>query len=214
MEKNVAILVADLSGYSALTETHGALSAANLIDKYIAIAENCLAGDCRLHQQTGDELLFVSDAADQLLATARRLAAETASEEHFLQVHGGLHYGKLLKRGGNYFGTAINVAARIASKAIAGTFYCSAEFVEAVTDKSAAAFQSKGNYLLKNISAEKALFELNVDKIKASYIDPVCRMVILDPNNAFRDPGKEQLYFCSPQCLGVYQENQQYIQPN
>jgi class 3 adenylate cyclase/YHS domain-containing protein len=212
MEKNVAILVADLSGYSALTETHGALSAANLIDRYIAMAENSLVGDCRLHQQTGDELMFVSDAPDQMLATARRLAVATASEEHFLQVHGGLHYGKLLKRGGNYFGTAINVAARIASKAIAGTFYCSAEFVASVTDNSAPVFQSKGNYLLKNISAEKEIFELSVNKIKINHIDPVCRMVILDPKNAFRHPGKDQLYFCSFQCLEVYKENQKFAQ--
>lgn len=45
MEKSVAILMADLSGYTALTETHGAASAANLTDKYIRIAENCLVGD-------------------------------------------------------------------------------------------------------------------------------------------------------------------------
>src|SRR4249919_3316725 len=117
MEKNVAILMADLSGYTALTEVHGALSAANLIDRYIAIAENCLVGDSRLHQRTGDELMFVSDSPDAMLATAKRLAVATAGEAYFLQVHGGLHYGKLLKRGGNYFGTAINLTARIASKA-------------------------------------------------------------------------------------------------
>ncbi len=30
MERNVAILMADLSGYTALTETHGSVSAADL----------------------------------------------------------------------------------------------------------------------------------------------------------------------------------------
>ena len=137
-----------------------------------------------------------------------RLAAETAGEEYFLQVHGGLHYGKLLKRKGNYFGTAINLAARIAAKALAGTFYCSAEFAGAVTDKSVALFQPKGNYLLKNISEAKEIFELNLQKIKAGYIDPVCRMVISDPENAFRYPGEDQLYFCSSQCLEAYKEKQ------
>src|SRR5450432_2852997 len=69
MEMNVAILMADLSGYSALTETHGAVTAADLIDKYISLAENCLVGDCRLHQQTGDEIMFVSNSSDVMLAT-------------------------------------------------------------------------------------------------------------------------------------------------
>ncbi|MEP6728358.1 MAG: adenylate/guanylate cyclase domain-containing protein [Bacteroidota bacterium] len=212
MEKNVAILMADLSGYSALTETHGAVSAADLIDKYISIAENCLVGDCRLHQQTGDEIMFVSDSSDVMLSTALKLAAHTASEEHFLQVHGGLHYGKVLKRGGNYFGFAVNLAARIAAKATAGTFCCSAEFIDSVSDKSVCRFQSQGNYLLKNISAEKELFELSVEKIKTNYIDPVCRMLILHPEKAIGHPTEDQLYFCSPQCLAVYNKTQKFGQ--
>lgn len=73
MEKDIAILMADLSGYTALTETHGAVSAADLIDRYISIAENCLVGDSQLHQRTGDEIMFVSDSPDFLLATALKL---------------------------------------------------------------------------------------------------------------------------------------------
>ena len=204
MEKNVAILMADLSGYSALTETHGAVSAANLIDKYIAFAENCLVGDCKLHQQTGDEIMFVSDSSDAMLATALKLAAITAKEEHFLQVHGGLHYGKVLKRGGNYFGFAVNLVSRIAAKAAAGTFCCSAEFVVSITDTSACTFKSQGNHRLKNFSEEKEIFEVGIRETKANYIDPVCRMVILDPEKAFRHPNDDQLYFCSSQCLELY----------
>ncbi len=206
MEKSVAILMADLSGYTALTETHGAASAADLIDKYIRIAENCLVGHSKLHQRTGDEIMFVSDSPDSLLATALKLAANIASEEYFLQVHGGLHYGKVLKRDGNYFGSALNLAARITGKAVAGTFLCSDEFVNAVTDKSVCSFKSKGNYFFKNISGEKEVFELSTKKTKNNYIDPVCRMLILNPQNAIHHPYKDELYFCSSQCLGLYSE--------
>jgi adenylate cyclase len=212
MEQNVAILMADLSGYSALTEVHGALSAANLIDKYIAIAENCLVGDSRLHQQTGDELMLVSDSADMMLATAKQLAVATAGEEYFLQVHCGMHYGKLLKRGGNYFGTALNLAARIAAKAKAGTFYCSAEFAACITNKAVGIFQTKGKHRLKNISEEKELFEVSMANKNGNYIDPVCRMLILKPENAFRHPADDQVYFCSGQCLEVYNKNKRFGQ--
>ena len=211
MEKSVAILMADLSGYTALTETHGAVSAADLIDKYIRIAENCLVGDSKLHQRTGDEIMFVSDSPDFLLATALKLAANTVSEENFLQVHGGLHYGKVLKRGGNYFGSALNLAARITGKAAAGTFCCSDEFVNAIADKSVCTFKSKGNYFFKNISGEKEVFELSTEKTKTNYIDPVCRMLILHPQNAIQHPNKDELYFCSSQCLELYSENQRHI---
>jgi adenylate cyclase len=211
MEMNVAILMADLSGYSALTETHGSVTAADLIDKYISLAENCLVGDCKLHQQTGDEIMFVSDSSDVMLETAKQLAANTAELEYFLQVHGGLHYGTVLKRGANYFGSTVNLTARIAAKAAAGAFYCSAEFINSITDKSTCIFQSRGNHPLKNISEEKELFELNIDKTKINYIDPVCRMLILQPATAFRHPEKE-LYFCSSQCLNLFNMSQASVQ--
>jgi adenylate cyclase len=211
MEKNIAILMADLSGYTALTETHGPSSAADLIDKYMHIAENCLIGDSKLHQCTGDEIMFVSDSPDSLLATALMLEANSASEENFLQVHGGLHYGKVLKRAGNYFGSAVNLASRIAAKAVAGTFWCSDEFVNSISDKTMCTFKSKGNHLFKNISGEKEVFELNIEKIQKNYIDPICRMLILDTQNAIRYHGKDKVYFCSSQCLGIYQENHKFI---
>ena len=70
---DIAILMADLSGYSALTEIHGPVTAADLIDKYITLTENCLVNDCKLHQQTGDEIMFVSNSPDVMLATAKQL---------------------------------------------------------------------------------------------------------------------------------------------
>jgi adenylate cyclase len=207
MEKNVAILMADLSGYTALTETHGSVSAADLIDKYIHIAKNCLVGDVQLHQRTGDEIVFISDSPDSLLATALKLEASTASEENFLQVHGGLHFGKVLKRADSYFGSAINLVARIASKAVAGTFWCSDEFVNAITDKPACTFKSQGSHQFKNIKEEKEVFELSIEKERTHYIDPVCRMLILNPQNAIHHPHQEGIYFCSSQCLKIYQGN-------
>lgn len=214
MEKNVAILMADLSGYTAMTETHGSVSAADLIDKYVRIAEGCLVGDSKLHQRTGDEIMFVSDSPDALLATAISLTAHTASEENFLQVHGGLHYGKVLERGDNYFGTTINLAARIATKAAAGTIWCSDEFLNSVTNKSVVNFKSKGHHHFKNINGEKEVFELDTEKINAGFIDPVCRMLILNPKNAFYHPDEAKLYFCSSECLSIHMQMQKPILQN
>jgi len=42
MEQNIGILIADLSGYIALTETHGAATDADLIDKYLKLFRNRL----------------------------------------------------------------------------------------------------------------------------------------------------------------------------
>ncbi len=90
MEENLAILMADLSGYTALTETHGAVSAANLIDRYVEIVEKCLVGDSRVKERTGDEVMIVSASPDHLLSTAVMIMKHASKEENFLQVHGGL----------------------------------------------------------------------------------------------------------------------------
>jgi class 3 adenylate cyclase len=204
MEENIAILMADLSGYTALTETHGSFAAADLIDKYIGIVENSLVGDSKIHERTGDEIMIISTSPDFLLATALMIGKNTANEENFLQVHGGLHYGKVLKRANSYFGSAINLTSRIAAKAKPGTFWCSEEFVNAVSDKSVLTLTSKGNHLFKNVSKEKEVFELCVEDKKTFYIDPVCRMLILDPKNAIAHPTKSEHYFCSRKCLEIY----------
>lgn len=213
MEKNIAILMADLSGYTALTETHGSVAAADIIDRYIGIVENCLVGDCRVHERTGDELMIVSASPDFLLATALTIGRNTANEENFLLVHGGLHYGKVLERGNSYFGTAINLTSRIAAKASAGTYWCSEEFASALSDKTLCTLTQKGNHFFKNINREREVFELCIEDRRVFHIDPVCRMMILEPKNAIPHPTNSNQYFCSSDCLEIYISGYQDSKP-
>jgi len=208
MEKNIAILIADLSGYTALTETHGSIAAADLIDKYMEIVEKCLVGDCKLHERTGDEIMIVSESPDFLVATALMIGKNVSNEENFLQLHGGLHYGKVLQRANSYFGAALNLTSRIAAKANPGTFWCSEEYVNALSDKFLFTLESKGNHLFKNISQGKEVFELSIEKRNTYYIDPVCRMLILDAQNAIPHPDERNQYFCSSDCLEIYKRKQ------
>jgi class 3 adenylate cyclase len=212
MEENIAILMADLSGYTALTETHGSVLAADLIDKYVSIAENSLVGDCKLHERTGDEIMIVSSSPDSLLATAMKIGRHTSNEENFLMIHGGLHYGKVLNRGNSFFGSAINLTSRIAAKATAGSFWCSDEYVNALSDKSAFPLTPKGNHYFKNIHNEKEVFEIGIETKKEFYIDPVCRMLILEPATAICHPDKPGLFFCCSDCLDIYSTTNQLIQ--
>jgi adenylate cyclase len=204
MEKDIAILIADLSGYTALTETHGSTTAADLIDKYIEIVENCLVGDSKLHERVGDEIMVVSSSPDELAATALLLLNNISNENNFLQIHAGLHYGSVLQRTNSYFGSTINLASRIAAKADAGTIFCSDDFVNALSDKSMLTFISKGTHVFKNINGNKEVFELGSGKEKLFHIDPVCRMVVLDPAEAVAHPAEEDKYFCCSDCLEIY----------
>lgn len=208
VEENIAILIADLSGYTALTETHGAASAADLIDKYVEIVEACLVGDSELIERTGDEVMIVSSSADFLLSTAALIIQRTSKEENFLPVHGGLHYGNVLKRKNGYFGAAVNLTARIAAKANPGTFWCSTDFNDALTDKFTFRLEPKGKHRLKNINEEKELAEVLIVPVDSLVIDPVCRMLILDKTIAVQHPEIAGLFFCSQACLDHFKAYQ------
>jgi adenylate cyclase len=207
MEENIAILMADLSGYTALTETHGSVSAADLIDKYVAIVENCLVGDSRLHERTGDEVMIISASPDCLLATSLLIMKETSGQENFLQVHGGLHLGKALKRNNSYFGAAINLTSRIAAKAKPGTFLCSEDFANSLSGKSLSGLTSAGKHSFKNVSEEREMFEISNENKNSFFVDPVCRMLILDTDRAIKHPESENIFFCSPGCLDIHIKN-------
>jgi adenylate cyclase len=207
MEENMAILIADLSGYTALTETHGASAAADIIDRYIEIVKDCLAGDSHFHERTGDEVMIVSSSADHLLDTANNLIQYTSDENNFLQVHGGLHYGKILNRNNNYFGTTINLTARIAKKANPGSFWCSQEYINSILHKTPFTFLSKRKQGFKNISEEHEMYELISVERTRIYIDPVCKMQINHKEKATPHPDKSNIFFCHQTCLDIYQRN-------
>jgi class 3 adenylate cyclase len=209
MEQDIAILIADLSGYTALTETHGASSAADLIDKYVEIVNNSLVGDSRLHERVGDEVMIVSASADHLLSTAEILLQNVLRQYNFLQVHGALHYGKVLMRNNHFFGSALNLTSRIASQAHPGIFLCSKDFLNEVRDKKPYSFKSIGNYNFKNVSEESEVFEIAMEKPESLHVDPVCRMLLTVPAKCISHPIQPDLFFCSANCLEIFMGREQ-----
>lgn len=206
MEKKLAILIADLSGYTALTEAHGAVTAADTIDKYMDIVLDSLMGNSTLHERIGDEVMIVSDSADDLIETAKMLIHNCSNENYFLQIHGGLHYGNVLKHKDHYFGSPVNITSSIAGTAVNGTFWCSASFIKALSGPSRFSFTSKGKYGFKNVAEDIEVFEINLDNPGAFYIDPVCRMILHHKEKAFPHPLNKDLFFCSSDCLNHYSE--------
>ena len=201
MEKELAIMIADLSGYTALTEVHGAHQAADLIEKFVELVEESLIGSSYLQERRGDEVLVMAEQPEDLLATSYLLHQRTACMHGFLQLHGGLHFGSLLERKGNYFGTAINFTARIASVASPGHFWCSNHFRQQIRRD---VFRSKGTFSLRNLEEAYELFEIIMEPVSFLAVDPVCRMLIMEKEKAFSHPDALEVYFCSEECLGIF----------
>jgi class 3 adenylate cyclase len=208
MEQEIAILIADLSGYSALTEAHGASTAADVIDIYVEVVNDSLVGGSRLHERVGDEVMVVSDSADALLATAVQLWQKAVQMPGFLNLHGALHYGPVLFRNNSYFGTTVNVTSRMAAQAKAGTLVCSTDFFSGLTNKDVLQSQSMGRYTFRNVTEEIEVLELMTGKPNTYFTDPVCRMLVNTAENEYAHPVKPGIYFCSQTCLDIYLKNE------
>jgi YHS domain-containing protein len=127
-----------------------------------------------------------------------------SKEHHFLQVHGALHYGNILKRNNHYFGSSLNLTSRIAANANKGTFWCSSGFLNALSNKTEFIFCSKGLHNFKNVREEIEVFELMVEHKHIFHIDPVCKMLIHKKETALSHPTEPDVYFCSQNCLDIY----------
>ena len=204
MEKDVAILMADLTGYTAMTDVHGGASAARIVNKYMQLVEQSRFGTTQVVQRIGDQVVMISEIPADLVTTAQKLTT-IAHEQDFLSIHMGIHYGPILIDNGNLFGSAINVAPRIMNLATGGQILCSAAYVDELTPSAEFKFISIGKHKLKNVLSHIEIFELSTIQSNPFYIDPVCHMLV--------DPGKEDhvvtyqnetFHFCSSHCMNLF----------
>lgn len=213
--KEVAILMADLSGYTAATEIHGAHSALHLIQTYLRIAEEALIGGSSILERVGDQIVIIADTADDVAFTAVRLLEKCFAAVNFLPIHVGMHYGSVLESEGSFFGTAINVCARIASEASSGEILCSEAFINNLAGKDDFVFGEIKTLKLKNILNPISVasidgFHTNIQRS----IDPVCKMNI-DASAKYKITDKEtNHYFCSEYCMHIFEGNPQLFTSN
>jgi class 3 adenylate cyclase/YHS domain-containing protein len=208
METNIAIMMADLSGYSALTEVHGGEMAAELVGQYMEIVNRSLVGDSRFQERAGDQVMIVSSSAEQLAYTAIILFEKVHEQERFLALHAGLHFGPVVEKDGHFFGSTVNAAARIMAGAPKGKIFCSAEFIKELPSTVSFTFDRLGSHQFKNLMQQIDVYELTSSKQISSVfvIDPICHMLITQPQNAVQlTIDGQPHYFCSEKCKDIFQ---------
>jgi adenylate cyclase len=194
----------DLAGFTALTEVHGDAEAVAMLDRFETVATDSLGGNGRLVKTIGDALMLVFEEPAAAVATAVSLF--TAMGDTDLPVaRCGLHHGTAVERNGDYFGAAVNLAARIAGQAPGGQVLITSVVAEAAraTNVSVTAL---GRFELRNIAEPVELFRLDVpDAARATAVDPVCRMQVPLSSAAGRLRHRDREYwFCSLDCAGIF----------
>lgn len=203
-ERTIAFV--DLAGFTALTDVHGDEAAVDLVDDFTHIAtEAAGAGGAELVKTIGDAVMIAAPTPAAGLDAVRRLFHAAYERDGFPEPRAGIHHGPVVERGGDYFGSTVNLAARVASRAGSGQALVTATLLDAAlaTEIDVVAL---GPNQLRNIldPVELWAIELCATHVDLS-VDPVCRMRLSCQAAVarVRHDGIEHR-FCSLACVAAF----------
>lgn len=206
-EIGLALLISDLSGYTALTETHGALKASEIVLRFVRLVEASLEPGVQIVNSIGDDVFCTGVATLGVVRTALRLRDTVAREPQFPRVRTGIHRGVVVERERRLFGGPINLTARLAGEAQGGQILCTEPIAQAVRALAAIEPRPLGERRFKNVAHPVEVFELARadDRRAAAVIDPVCRMqVAIERAAESAVYGGKTYRFCSSECARVF----------
>ena len=126
---------ADLSGFTALTQLLTPAELSTMLTEFDATASDVVHADGgRLVKFLGDAVMWVSSDPERLAKAALDLVDHPRAREAGIQVRAGLAYGPILAINGDYFGNAVNLAARLVAAAEPGQILAAAEVHEKLPD--------------------------------------------------------------------------------
>jgi adenylate cyclase len=163
----VAILAADVAGYSRLTGLDEEGTHAQLQDHLHSLVDPKIAQHRgRIVKNTGDGLLAefssVVDAVRCAVEVQRGMAERNAAipKDKRIEFRMGINVGDIITDHGDIFGDGVNVAARLENIAEAGGICVSGAAYEQVRDKVPFAFTDRGEQRVKNITHPVHVYSL------------------------------------------------------
>ena len=124
----VAIAFADLAGYTRLTEEEGELEAVDTVERFVEAVEATLPDDSRVIKTIGDEVMIVG--SDPAALTDWAVGFQQLYSTSRVPPRIGIHYGDALYRDGDYYGRAVNIASRVATRSAGGEVLVTRPVVE------------------------------------------------------------------------------------
>jgi adenylate cyclase len=124
----VTVAFADLAGYTRLTEEAGDELSAVMVEHFTDAVQDSLPAGARVLKSIGDAVMIVGSDPGGLAEWAVAFRDEVMGRP---QPRIGMHHGAALYRDGDYFGRAVNLAARVGARAAAGEVLVTREVREA-----------------------------------------------------------------------------------
>lgn len=147
----------DLVGFTAFSERSSAAEIGRLVREFEDHAYDLVADHGgRVVKLIGDEVMFV--AVEPRVAVEIAMALISEFRGGHVAPRGGLAYGELLTRGGDYYGPIVNLASRIGDLAVPCELLATPEIAERAPDYT---FEPAGRRQLKGFTEPVALVSLS-----------------------------------------------------
>src|SRR6478672_7466722 len=204
-------MFADIAGFTALTEAHGDEEAVQLVEDFTCAVQKGLPQfDGEYIKSVGDALMLrVPDPANAV-RLGLWITRHAMSGHQAPSVRVGGHYGSAIERDGDYFGTTINVAARVSALARGGEVLLTGNTAALAADLEGVLYESRGRQVLRNIAEAVEIFAVvRLDETADHLaIDPVCQMAV-DPERAVGRllVDEKAYYFCSLTCAAAFAQH-------
>lgn len=202
-------LFADLAGFTALTEAHGDQEAADVVAEFSTAVRTLLAAhEAREVKAIGDALMIHGRNPVAAIRLGLAIVHDVGGRHGFPAVRVGMNTGAALERDGDWFGTTVNVAARVSGIATGGEVLLTDATRATAGELHDIGLHERGRRALKNIGEPVLLFAaVREGERDASDrpIDPVCRMAVDREHSAgqLRYEGVE-FAFCSLECAAAF----------
>ena len=151
----VTLCFIDLTGFTRYTEEEGDLEALDVVENFVETVEETLPPEATIVKTIGDEVMVVSRDAASLTEWAVGLLARLPERP---QPRVGIHCANAVYRDGDYFGTHVNLAHRVVSRAQAGEVLATDRVTDAIRDRESLVFEPIGEVNLKGFPAPTPLF--------------------------------------------------------
>ena len=207
-EPAATFLFADIAGFTALTEAHGDEEAATLVADFCDAVRGELPAGAAHVKTIGDAIMLRIPDPGQAILLGLHITHGLMLGHGAPAVRVGLHHGSAIEREGDYFGAAVNLAARVSGVATGGEVMLTAQTAALAPELEGVFYEPRGREALRNIREPVELFaavrtgEASESKFP---LDPVCRMAV-DPDRAAGRLMHEgtAYFFCTLTCAGEF----------
>ncbi|KUH83913.1 MULTISPECIES: adenylate/guanylate cyclase domain-containing protein [unclassified Mycobacterium] len=153
---------ADLTGFTALTQRLTPDELSDLLIGFGGIVSDLVHADGgRVVKFIGDEVMWVSSTPELLAKVALDLVELPQARDAGLLVRAGLGYGDVLAIGGDYWGTPVNLAARLVAAAAPGQILASTDVRDELPEWPAI---PQNPLILKGFEAPVTAYDLHLSR--------------------------------------------------